>query len=348
LPFVTGGLGLLGTTPSWNMMMDCDTLLMVGSSFPYAEFLPKERQARGIQIDIDPRMLGIRYPMELNLVGDSVQSLRALIPLLRRKEDRSWRKKIEDDIRDWWRVVEARAKESADPINPEYVTWELSPRLPDKAILSADSGTTANWYSRTIKMREGMKGSVSGSLASLGAAVPYAIAAKFAYPDRVPIALTGDGAFQMNGMNELITVKKYWQEWSDPRIVFIVYNNQDLNQVTWEQRIEAGDPKLPITQSIPNVAYAAFADSLGFQGIRVERPEDVGRAIDTALAARCPVVIDVLTDPNVPTLPPHITFEQAKNYSTALLHMDPDEGGIIKESVKSLVEGIIPGVGEKR
>jgi pyruvate dehydrogenase (quinone) len=347
LPFVTGGLGLLGTTPSWNMMMECDTLLMVGSSFPYSEFLPKEGQARGIQIDIDPRMLGIRYPMELNLIGDSAQSLRALIPLLKRKEDRSWRQKIESDIRDWWRVVEARAKEGADPINPEYVTWELSPRLPDKAILSADSGTTANWYGRTIKMREGMKGSVSGSLASLGAAVPYAIAAKFAYPDRVPIALTGDGAFQMNGMNELITVKKYWQEWSDPRIVFIVYNNQDLNQVTWEQRIEAGDPKLPITQSIPNMPYAAFADSLGFQGIRVERPEDVGRAIDTALAANRPVVIDVSTDPNVPTLPPHITFEQAKNYSTALLHMDPDEGGIIKESVKSLVEGIVPGLGEK-
>jgi pyruvate dehydrogenase (quinone) len=347
LPFVTGGLGLLGTTPSWNMMMECDTLLMVGSSFPYSEFLPKEGQARGIQIDIDPRMLGIRYPMELNLIGDSQQSLQALIPLLRRKEDRSWRNKIESDIRDWWKVVEARAKESADPINPEYVTWELSPRLPDKAIVSADSGTTANWYGRSIKMREGMKGSVSGSLASLGAAVPYAIAAKFAYPDRVPIALTGDGAFQMNGMNELITVKKYWQEWSDPRIIFIVYNNQDLNQVTWEQRIEAGDPKLPTTQSIPNVAYAAYADSLGFQGIRVERPEDVGRAIDAALAANRPVLIDVSTDPNVPTIPPHITFEQVKNYSTALLHMDPDEGGIIKESVKSLVEGIVPGLGEK-
>jgi pyruvate dehydrogenase (quinone) len=347
LPFVTGGLGLLGTTPSWNMMMNCDTLLMVGSSFPYSEFLPKEGQARGIQIDIDPRMVGIRYPMELNLIGDSVQTLRALIPLLHWKQDRSWREKIESDIRDWWKTVEARAKESADPINPEFVTWELSPRLPDKAILSADSGTTANWYGRTIKMRQGMKGSVSGSLASLGAAVPYAIAAKFAYPDRVPIALTGDGAFQMNGLNEMITVKKYWKEWSDPRLVFIVFNNQDLNQVTWEMRIEAGDPKLPMTQSIPDMPYAAFAESLGLRGIRVEKPEDVGRAIDEALSANCPTVIDVYTDPDVPTLPPHITFEQAKNYSTALLHMDPNEGGIIKESLKSLVEGIIPGLGEK-
>jgi pyruvate dehydrogenase (quinone) len=348
LPFVTGGLGLLGTTPSWNMMMNCDTLLMVGSNFPYSEFLPKEGQAHGIQIDIDPRVLGIRYPMELNLVGDSVQSLRALIPLLKRKQDRSWRKKIESDIRDWWKVVEGRAKESADPINPEFVAWELSPRLPDNAILSADSGTTANWYGRTIKMREGMKGSVSGSLASLGAAVPYAIAAKFAYPNRVTVALTGDGAFQMNGLNEMITVKKYWKEWSDPRIVFIVFNNQDLNQVTWEQRIEAGDPKLKITQSIPDMPYAAFAESLGFQGIEVKRPEDVGPAIDKAFSARCPVVLDVYTDPNVPTIPPHITFEQVKNYSTALLHMDPDEGGIIKQSIKSVAEGVIPGIGEKK
>jgi pyruvate dehydrogenase (quinone) len=329
------------------MMMNCDTLLIVGSSFPYSEFLPKEGQARGIQIDIDPRMLGLRYPTELNLIGDSVQSLRALIPLLHRKEDRSWRNKIESDIRDWWKTIEARAKESADPINPELVTWELSPRLPANAILSADSGTTANWYGRSIKMRAGMKGSVSGSLASLGAAVPYAIAAKFAYPDRVPVALTGDGAFQMNGINEMITVKKYWKEWSDPRIVFIVFNNQDLNQVTWEQRIEGGDPKLPATQTIPDMPYAAYAESLGLVGIRVDRPEDVGRAIDEALSANRPVVLDVYTDPDVPTLPPHITFEQAKNYSTALLHMDPDEGGIIKESVKSLVEGVIPGFGEK-
>jgi pyruvate dehydrogenase (quinone) len=347
LPFVTGGLGLLGTTPSWNMMMNCDTLLMVGSSFPYAEFLPKEGQARGIQIDIDPRMVGIRYPMELNLIGDSKQSLQALIPLLKRKEDRSWREKIESDIREWWKVVEARAKESANPINPEFVAWELSPRLPENAILSADSGTTANWYGRTIKMRKGMKGSLSGSLASLGAAVPYAIAAKFAYPDRVPVALTGDGAFQMNGLNELLTVKKYWQEWSNPHLVFIVFNNRDLNQVTWELRIEAGDPKLPMTQSIPDCPYAAFAESLGLRGLRVERPEEVGRAIDEALSAGRPAVIDVYTDPDVPTLPPHITFEQAKNYSTALLRVDPDEPGIIKESLKSLVEGILPGAGEK-
>ncbi len=342
LPFVTGGLGLLGTTPSWNMMMNCDTLLMVGTSFPYSEFLPKEGQARGIQIDIDGKMLGLRYPTELNLIGDSAQSLRALIPLLQRKTDRSWREKIEADIRDWWKVIEARAKDSADPINPEFVTWELSSRLPENSILTADAGTTANWYGRTIKMRKGMMGSLSGSLASMGGAIPYAISAKFAYPERTVVCLTGDGAMQMNGLNEMITVGKYWQQWSNPHIVFIVLNNRDLNQVTWEERIEGGDPRMPLTQAIPDFPYASFADSVGLTGIRVDRPEDVGRAIEQALSASTPVVLDVYTDPNIPTIPPHITFEQAKMYSTALLKGDPEEGGIVKQSIKSVVEGILP------
>lgn len=342
LPFVTGGIGLLGTTPSWNMMMGCDTLLMVGSDFPYAEFLPKEGQARGIQIDIDGRMLGIRYPMELNLIGDSKQSLRALIPLLQRKTDRSWREKIESDIRGWWKEVEKLAHESANPINPELVAWELSPRLPDYSIITADSGTTANWYGRTIKMRKGMMGSVSGSLASMGAAVPYAVAAKVAHPDRAVVCFTGDGAMQMNGLNELITVEKYWKEWSDPRLIFIVLNNRDLNQVTWEQRIEGGDPRMPMTQAIPDFPYATFADSVGLRGIRVNRSEDLGGAIDEAFAAGCPVVLDIYTDPDIPTLPPHITFQEAKHYSEALLRGDPEEEGIIKESVKSVVDRVLP------
>ncbi|HLJ34928.1 MAG TPA: thiamine pyrophosphate-requiring protein [Ktedonobacteraceae bacterium] len=342
LPFVTGGLGLLGTTPSWNMMMNCDTLLMVGTNFPYAEFLPKEGQARGIQIDINGSLLGMRYPTELNLVGDSAQSLRALIPLLKQKTDRSWREKIESDIRDWWKVIEARAHESANPINPELVAWELSSRLPDNSIITADSGTTANWYGRTIKMRKGMMGSVSGSLASMGAAVPYAIGAKFAHPGRTVVCVTGDGAMQMNGLNEMITVGKYWKNWSNPHLIFIILNNRDLNQVTWELRIEGGDPRLPLTQAIPDFPYASFGDSAGLMGIRVDKPEDVGPAIDQALAANRPVVLDVYTDPDIPTIPPHITFKEAKMYSTALLKGDPEEAGIIKESVKSVVEGILP------
>jgi pyruvate dehydrogenase (quinone) len=241
LPFVTGSIGLLGTRPSYEMMRDCDTLLMIGSSFPYSEFLPPPGQARGVQIDIDGRLLSIRYPMEVNLMGDSAETLRALRPMLQRKADREWRGSIEKNVAEWWRVMEARAMNSADPINPQRVFWELSSRLPDGCILSADSGTTASWYARDLKFRRGMMGSLSGTLATMGPAVPYAIAAKFCYPDRVAIALAGDGAMQMNGLAELITAAKYWQEWSDPRLIVLVLNNRDLNMVTWEQRVLVGD-----------------------------------------------------------------------------------------------------------
>jgi pyruvate dehydrogenase (quinone) len=341
LPWVTGCIGLLGAKPSYDMMMECDTLLMVGSSFPYAEFLPKEGQARGVQIDIDSRMLSIRYPMEVNLVGDSTETLRALIPLLQRKTDRSWREKIEADYKSWWQLVEERCMQSADPLNPELVFWELSKRLPENCILTGDAGTATNWYGRIIKMRQGTMGSLSGSLATMGGAVPYAIAAKFAYPDRVPIALTGDGAMQMNGLNEMLTVAKYWKKWSDPRLIFLVLNNRDLNQVTWEMRIEAGNPKLEATQDLPDFPYARFADLIGWKGIRVDRPEDVGRAWDEALSADRPVLFEAYTSGDVATIPPHISFEQAKEFASALLKGDPDEAGIIKQSVKSVFAGIL-------
>ncbi|GLV56803.1 thiamine pyrophosphate-requiring protein [Dictyobacter sp. S3.2.2.5] len=345
LPFVTGGIGLLGTKPSWDMMMNCDTLLMVGSSFPYSEFLPKEGQARGVQIDIDGRMLSLRYPMELALVGDSKQSLRALIPLLKRKTDRDWRNKIEENIRDWWKLIDERAHQKANPINPELVAWELSPRLPENTLLSADSGTTANWYGRDIKIRKGMIGSLSGNLATMAAAVPYAIAAKFAYPDRPVVSLTGDGAVQMLGINGFITVAKYWQEWSDPRLIFVVFNNQDLNQVSWEMRVEAGNPMLPLTQSIPDFPFDTFADSIGLMGIRVDKPEDLGPAFDQALSANRPVVMNVYTDPEIETLPPHITIEQAKKFAAALVKGDPEEAGIVTKSMKGVIEGVLPHKG---
>jgi len=344
LPFVTGCIGLLGTKPSYDMMMECDTLLMIGSTFPYGQFLPKEGQARGVQIDIDGRNLSLRYPMELNLIGDSTETLRALIPYLKRKTDRSWREKIEADYHDWWKVIEARSMENADDnqLNPQRVFWELSKRLPETSILSGDAGTATNWYGNTIKMRRGMMGSLSGSLATMGPAVPYAIAAKFAYPNRIPIALTGDGAMQMNGLAALITVKKYWKQWSDPRLIFLVLNNRDLNQVSWEMRIEAGNPKLETTQDLPDFPYASYADSLGLKGIRVNKPEDVGAAWDAALSADRPVVFEAYVSGNVTTIPPHISFEEAKNYASALLKGDPNEGKIIVESVKSVIEGIIP------
>ncbi|HWS72310.1 MAG TPA: thiamine pyrophosphate-requiring protein, partial [Thermoanaerobaculia bacterium] len=292
LPFVTGSIGLLGTKPSWTLMNECDTLLMIGSSFPYPEFLPEEGKARGVQIDIDGRMLSIRYPMEVNLTGDSRETLRALIPLLRRKIDRGWQQKIEAEIADWWKVLEARAMNQANPINPQRVFWELSPRLPENCIVAADSGTTASWYARDLKFRKGMMGSVSGNLATMGCGVPYVVAAKFAFPERVAIACVGDGAMQMNGLTELITIAKYWREWSNPHLVVCVMNNHDLNMVTWEQRVLAGDPKFEASQQVPEFRYADYARSIGLHGIRVEEPSRIGEAWDEAFDVDRPCVLD--------------------------------------------------------
>jgi pyruvate dehydrogenase (quinone) len=342
LPFVTGSIGLLGTKPSWDLMMGCDAFLMVGSSFPYSEFLPQEGKARGVQIDINGRMIGIRYPMEVNLVGDSKETLKALLPLLRRKEDRSWRDQIEKGVGEWWNLIEHRAQLPADPLNPQLVFGELSKRLPDGAILTSDSGSAANWYARNIKLRKGMQASLSGTLATMGPGMPYAIGAKFAHPHRPVFALVGDGAFQMNGMNELITVAKYWERWSDSRFIVLVLHNDDLNQVTWEQRAMEGDPKYEATQVLPDFPYARYAELLGFLGIRVERPEEVGPAWDEALSADRPVLFEAITDPEVPPLPPHITFEEARNLMSALPG-DPDRGAVIKQSFKQKVEEFLPG-----
>ena len=342
LPFVTGAIGLLGTRPSWNLMMECDTLLMVGSSFPYSEFLPKEGQARGVQIDIDGRMLSIRYPMEVNLIGDSAATLRALLPYLTRKTDRSWRQEIEQDVADWWKVLEARAMNDADPINPQRVFWELSPRLPEDAILVADSGSAANWFARDIKIQRGMMSSLSGTLATMGPGVPYAIAAKFCHPSRLVVAMVGDGAMQMNGINGLITIAKYWEEWSNPRLVVLVLNNRDLNQVTWEQRALAGDPMFEASQRIPDFPYARYAESLGLMGVRVDRPDQIADAWDRVLGADRPAVLEAVTDPNVPPLPPHISFEQARAFASSVLKGDAEALGFIKQTVKDVAESYLP------
>jgi pyruvate dehydrogenase (quinone) len=341
LPWVTGSIGLLGTEPSYDMMMECDTLLMVGSGFPYAEFLPREGQARGVQIDIDSGMLSLRYPMEVNLTGDAAETLRALLPKLKQKKHGGWRKLIENDVRDWWKTLDDRAHQPAKPVNPQRVTWELSPRLPDSAIITSDSGSCANWFARDLKMRPGMMASLSGGLASMGAAVPYAIAAKFVHPSRPVIALVGDGAMQMNNMAELITVAKYWRSWQDPRWVVCVFNNEDLNQVTWEQRVMEGDPKFVSSQQIPNVPYHRFAELIGLRGIYVDDPEQVGPAWDEALASDRPVVLEVKTDPEVPPLPSHITLAQARNYALALTKGDPAGsrtlGGVMRQALASVL-----------
>ena len=343
LPWVTGSIGLLGTKPSWEMMSGCDTLLMIGSGFPYSEFLPKEGQARGVQIDLKPDMLSLRYPMEVNLTGDSRETLRALLPMLAEKIDRSWRTTIEKNVAAWWKDMENRAMQSAEPVNPQRVTWELSPRLPERAIITSDSGSCANWFARDLKMRRGMMASLSGGLASMGAAVPYAIAAKFAHPDRPVIALVGDGAMQMNNMAELITVAKYWREWSDPNWVVCVFNNQDLNQVTWEQRVMEGDPKFEATQQIPDVPYHRFAELIGLRGIFVDTPQRLASAWDEALSSDRPVVLEVRTDPNVPPLPPHITLAQAKAFASMLVKGDPEEGSVLVNTAKEVLSSVLPG-----
>ena len=263
LPWVTGSLGLLGTKPSWDLMQACDTFLMIGSAFPYSEFLPKPGSARGVQIDIDGGRVSLRYPMEINMVGDSATTLAALLPMLEQKPAGAWRKGIEEGVAKWWTLLEERAMVAADPINPQRIFWELSKRLPDNVIMTGDSGSVANWYARDIKIRRGMMGSLSGGLASLGAATPYAVAAKMAYPDRPVIGFIGDGAMQMNGLNVMITVSKYWKQWSDPRFIIMVLNNRDLNQVTWEERVQLGDGKTESTQSIQTSRTTSMPSSWG-------------------------------------------------------------------------------------
>ncbi|MFD7231098.1 thiamine pyrophosphate-requiring protein [Streptomyces sp. NPDC059881] len=343
LPYVTGAIGLLGTRPSYELMRDCDTLLVIGSSFPYSQFLPEFGQARAVQIDIDPHMIGLRYPFEVNLVGDARETLKRLLTQLERKGDRTWRDKVETDVARWWDVMQRRAAVDADPINPEYVFHALDERLPMDAIITADSGSSANWYARHLRLRGDMRGSLSGTLATMGPGVPYAIGAKFAHPDRPAIALVGDGAMQMNGMMEMVTAAKYFRQWEDPRLVVAVLNNGDLNQVTWEMRAMSGAPRFEESQHIPDLPYAEIAERLGLQGVRVEKPEQVGEAWEQALAATCPFVIDFRTDPAVPPIPPHATLDQIEAAAASVLKGDGDRAAMIKQGFKAKVQDMLPG-----
>jgi pyruvate dehydrogenase (quinone) len=340
---VTGSIGLLGTRPSYEMMRDADTLLIVGSNFPYSQFLPEFDQARAVQIDIDGKFIGMRYPTELNIVADARATLRALVPLLQRKDDRSWQETIAKNVDDWWRTMEAEAMVEADPVNPMRLFHELSTRLPGNAIVAADSGSAANWYARQLKFTGDMRGSLSGTLATMGPAVPYGIGAKFAHPDRPAIVFAGDGAMQMNGLAELITVKHYWEQWSDPRLVVAILHNNDLNQVTWEMRAMGGAPMFEESQRIPDVDYAAFAASLGLAAETVVDPEQLGSAWDRALAADRPTVLDVHTDASIPPIPPHATYEQMKDAALALAKGDADRWAVVKEGLKVKAQEFLPG-----
>jgi len=329
-------------------MSRCDTLLMVGSSFPYSEYLPKEGKARGVQIDLDGRRLSLRYPMEMNLVGDSRATLRALIPHLKRKTRRGWRSDIEESVTKWWGTLEARAMSEAQPINPQRVFWELSPRLPDNCIVTCDSGSTAAWYARDLRFRRGMMGSLSGGLATMGPAVPYAVAAKFAHPQRHVIAILGDGAMQMIGINSLVTIAGIWRRWGNPRLTIMVLNNKDLNMVTWEQRALAGDPKFEDSQDLPLFPYAEYARMLGLGGIKVSDPAQVGPAWDEALAADRPTLLEMVTDPDVPALPPNFSTRQASNYLVSLARRDPDAKGTLIATARQWWDGMFPSRGPSK
>jgi pyruvate dehydrogenase (quinone) len=340
LPFVTGSIGLLGTRPSSDLMNGCDTLLIVGSGFPWSEFLPETGAARAVQIDIDPAMLSLRYPCEVNLHGSAAETLRLLLPMLESKKDRGWRKKIEGWMGDWWETLEARAKTKAHPVNPQRVVWEMSPRLPENAIVTSDSGSCANWYARDYRVKRGQLASLSGGLASMGAAVPYAIGAKFAHPDRPVVALVGDGAMQMNNMAELITIAKYYERWPDKRLVVCVFNNEDLNEVTWEQRVMNGNPRYDASQDIPDVRYSQFAEQIGLKGIFVDKPKDLASAWDAALSADRPVVLEVKTDPEIAPLPPHISFKEAKGFMMSMVR-DDDAGHVIRDTARQVINKVL-------
>lgn len=346
LPFVTGSIGLLGTRASYEMMMGCDTLLTIGSSFPYTQFLPAFGQARAVQIDIDAKQIGMRYPYELNLVADASTALSAMLPLLQAKPDHSWRDKISLDVAHWWQTVERRAMTASDKpgmVNPMRLVWELNSQVPEDAMVSSDSGSSANWYARHLKMRGSMRGTLSGNLATMGPGVPYAIGAKFAHPDRPAIALVGDGSMQMNGMAELITISRYWHQWTDPRLVVGIVHNNDLNQVTWEMRALLGAPKFHESQSLPDVSYASFAASLGLEAIEVHEPGEIEGAWRKALAAGRPSVLDVYSDPDVPPIPPHATYEQMKHAAKAMLAGDEDAYGVLKTGIRHKAQEFLPG-----
>ncbi|HEX3284411.1 MAG TPA: thiamine pyrophosphate-requiring protein [Mycobacterium sp.] len=342
LPYVTGSIGLLGTRPSYELMRDCDTLLIVGSNFPYSQFLPDYGAARAVQIDVDGSDIGMRYPTEINIVADAKAALAALIPHLRPKTDASWRRTIEKNVSRWWETMERQCLLSAKPVNPMRVAWELSERLPADAILTADSGSSTNWYARCVRLRSGMRASVSGTLATMGCAVPYAIGAKFAHPSRPVIALVGDGAMQMNGLAELLTIRRYRDEWPDQRLVICVFHNNDLNQVTWELRAMGGAPKFEESQSLPDVSYADVARSMGLHAISVDTDEAVAGACEEALAAEVPTVLDVTCDPEVPPIPPHATYEEISNMASAVLKGDPNAWHLLVQGAKTKVQEFIP------
>jgi pyruvate dehydrogenase (quinone) len=303
-PTSAGVMGHLGTSASAFLMASCDTLLIVGSNDPWTEFYPPPGQARAVQIDLDSRNLGNRYPVEVGLPGDAAETLEALLQLLEPREDDGWQTEVVDAVQQWRTLAEQRVNLPAEPLNPELVISQLSPRLPSDVSVSVDVGSVTYWYARHLVLPPGVQAHLSSTLASMGSALPYGIAAKLSAPDRPVVALAGDGAMQMNGIAELVTVADRWRDWPDPRFVVCVLHNGDLAEVTWEQREMEGDPRFGPSQRLPEFPYAGYAELLGLHGIRVDDPAKVASAWDEAWSADRPVVLEAVVDPEVPLLPP--------------------------------------------
>src|SRR5687768_7804889 len=332
-PYTTGQAGLLGTRPSQEALENCDTLLMVGTSFPYIEFYPKPGQARAVQIELDPGRLGLRYPIEVGLIGDSGRTLAALLPLLQRNEDRRFLELAQKGMQDWWRLMEEQGTRPDVPMKPQVIAWELGKRLRDDAIVCCDSGTVATWWARHIRVKRGQMHSLSGMLASMANGVPYAIAAQIAHPTRQCVAFVGDGGFSML-MAELATCVKY-----ELPVKIVVVKNNTLGMIKWEQMVFLGNPEYGC--ELQPIDFAMVAKAFGAAGFSIEDPATCGSILDEALAAPGPAVIEAVVDPFVPPMPPKITVEQATKFGEALLRGTPNRDKIaltvLSDKVRELI-----------
>ena len=332
-PYTTGTIGLLGTKPSQEAMEDCDTLLIVGSAFPYIEFLPKPDQAKGVQIDFDPKQIGLRFPVEVGLVGDSRQTLQALVPLPKPKSDKRFLQQAQAGMKDWWELMEKRATRRDKPMKPQVVAWELGKRLRNDAIVSCDSGTIATWWARQIRVKEGQMHSLSGNLATMAPGLPYTIAAQIAFPERQCIAFVGDGGFSML-MADFVTAVKYQLP-----IKVVIIKNNDLGQIKWEQMVFLGNPEYGI--DLHPIDFAAFAHACGGVGFSVDDPANCGTAIEEFLNAPGPAVLQAVVDPLEPPLPPKVTAEQALHFAESLARGEPDGGKIMRNAIGDRVREMI-------